>query len=550
MLRVNQFIGFGVGDVGTPGDIGGADIADYQPVNLDFGTEIVAVGAPAAFDERIREIGNVLYDPTDTGEEYKLVYTGYDGAYDGNDTFIGYAYSSDGVSWSKGGKLTLGADRNSEDPYLLKDGSTYYLYVEDKEDVPFRDIRCYTSSDFSTWTDQGEVLGPTGSGWESTDVSSPVVWIDGITWYMLYEGRKTTDQFGAIGLATSSDGLSWTRNGGNPVLVGQNATYSYAGPVSWANAISPDDIRKIGATYVLSFHASRLTGDNTNFRTGIATSTNLTTWTDAIGDPVACVAAPDGSVMFNPTPGTLYFIYVMPGDGIVMAEEGAGDSNWSSVKLYVSGYEYDASTRFYDISESWHLDTAVGNVQIDNAQSKWGPSSILFDGSGDRITYAHSADWDFGSGPFTIRLWARFAATETAANVFCSQYATASRAFAFDYFNNTIRFSYSTNGTATAATLTFAWTQSGSTWFHFEITRDSSGDVRAFVDGVQIGSTQAANVTIFNSTDALWVGAISTATPGNDFAGHMEGLEIIKGVALHTANFTPPSAPHTIGPVP
>lgn len=222
---------------------------------------------------------------------------------------------------------------------------------------------------------------------------------------------------------------------------------------------------------------------------------------------------------------------------------GATDPNFSSVVL-LSGFEgADASTTFDDESNSNHTLTAVGNAQIDTAQFKFGSSSLLLDGNGDRVTAADSANWNFGSGPFTIELFARFAATETAANVICSQWnaAASNRAWSFDYFNNTLRFSYTTNG-STTVTLTFAWTQSGGTWFHLALTRDGAGDVRAFIDGTQIGSTQAANVTIFDSTSNLWIGAIESSTPSNDFNGHIDELRITKGVARYTANFTAPTA--------
>jgi hypothetical protein len=220
----------------------------------------------------------------------------------------------------------------------------------------------------------------------------------------------------------------------------------------------------------------------------------------------------------------------------------ATDPNFASVKLLLGFDGTDAATSTTDESGSPHAMTFVGNAQIDTAQQKFGSASLLLDGNGDRLTTPDSADWDFGSGAFTIECFARFRITETGANVICSQYATGSRAWAFDYFSNTLRLSYSTSGTGTTATLTFAWTQSGGTWFHLAVTRDGSGNVRAFVDGTQVGSTQAAAVTFFNSTASLWVGAIETATPGNDFDGWIDELRITKGVARYTANFTAPTA--------
>ena len=230
------------------------------------------------------------------------------------------------------------------------------------------------------------------------------------------------------------------------------------------------------------------------------------------------------------------------GGGLVVP---ATDPNIASVVLLMGFPGSDGSASFVDESPAVHAITAVGNAQVDTAEFKFGDSSLLLDGSGDRLTSADSADWDFGSGPFTVEAHVRFALTETAANYLVSQWNSAdnNRAWGIQYFNNGWHFAYTTGGSnATAVTLSFAWTQSGGTWFHFALTRDGSGDVRAFVDGTQIGATQAANVTIFDSNQPLWIGAIASSTPANDFNGHMDEFRITKGVARYTANFTPPTA--------
>src|SRR5690606_37794865 len=101
--------------------------------------------------------------------------------YTGDNVSIGLATSSDGKTWTKKGPLNLG--RAAEDPYLVYYDGMFYLYVEDKEVTPARNIRLYTSTDLSTWLDRGDVLHYEPGTWESLDVSSPVVWIDEGVWY-------------------------------------------------------------------------------------------------------------------------------------------------------------------------------------------------------------------------------------------------------------------------------------------------------------------------------------------------------------------------------
>jgi hypothetical protein len=65
----------------------------------------------------------------------------------------------------------------------------------------------------------------------------------------------------------------------------------------------------------------------------------------------------------------------------------------------------NGSVSFLDGSgKTW---TAFGNAQISTAQSISGGASALFDGSGDYIQADNSADFNFGSGPFSIDFWMR-----------------------------------------------------------------------------------------------------------------------------------------------
>jgi len=168
---------------------------------------VIPTGAVGEWDEVMREIGNVLYDAADPDptKRYKTWYTGYCPPWATNTVYVGYAYSPDGMTWTKAGQIL---ERPLEDPYVMLHDGVYYLYVEDKEDVPFRNIRRYHSVDCVNWLDDGDVFDvqENGPAWESGDVSSPVVWIEGDTWYLLYEGRGSATG-GQIGLAWSSDGL-------------------------------------------------------------------------------------------------------------------------------------------------------------------------------------------------------------------------------------------------------------------------------------------------------------------------------------------------------
>ena len=69
---------------------------------------VIGFGGGGAFDEDGAEFPVVLYEPTDTGREWKMWYAAYPaGATPGDPTGMttGYAYSSDGLSWTKHGEV-------------------------------------------------------------------------------------------------------------------------------------------------------------------------------------------------------------------------------------------------------------------------------------------------------------------------------------------------------------------------------------------------------------------------------------------------------------
>ena len=231
------------------------------------------------WDQVMREIGNVIYDELDPdpARRYKLLYSGYTEPYAENNVYAGWAYSPDGFTWTKGGKVV---SRALEDPYVVICDGTYYLFAEDKEDVPFRNMRRFHSADFVNWVDDGDTLDIQSGGWppdwEAKDVSSPVVWIEDGVWYLLYEGRGGGYN-GKIGLATSSDGLNWVRDPANPVVDAELGAWD-------SGNIVPDDIVKRSGVYYLIYHGYGYT-EKSGFWCGIATSTDLHHWTRYAQNP-------------------------------------------------------------------------------------------------------------------------------------------------------------------------------------------------------------------------------------------------------------------------
>ena len=243
-------------------------------------------GASAGDQDRLlREPGNIVHHTgAPAGEEYKTYYSGSDDPYGGGDVAILAAKASTlGGTWTKLGAVIPNATLPGEDPWVYRDPATgtYHIWFENKTGGTNADgIAHYTSSDGITWSVENNTAIDNGAGgtWDENDVSSPIVWKEAAgDWRMLYEGRSPSQQ-GEIGYATAtSPNGSWTKSGSNPVM-----TRGTSG--AWDDfSVVADHLVKIGSTYWLIYHGSE---DGTIFRMGIASSTNLTTWTKAAHNPI------------------------------------------------------------------------------------------------------------------------------------------------------------------------------------------------------------------------------------------------------------------------
>ncbi len=184
---------------------------------------------------------------------------------------------SGGTDWDRGGVETI---------HVMKNGTTYMMWYcgyEVREEPPVTmKIGLATSSDGITWA--REVTNPVidkgvPGEWEDSWIESPSVVKVGDTYYMLYSGVKAPYQF-AIGLATSLDGIIWTKHTGNPVF--------YAEPANdWENAIVyAPSLYHDGSQFIMFYVGINSTTALDATRIGMATSHDCVTWTRSADNPV------------------------------------------------------------------------------------------------------------------------------------------------------------------------------------------------------------------------------------------------------------------------
>jgi hypothetical protein len=200
------------------------------------------------------------------------------------------------------------------------------------------------------------------------------------------------------------------------------------------------------------------------------------------------------------------------------------------------------SAGVYDAAKMNNMET-VGNAQLSTAVSKFGGSSMSFDGVGDYLTIPASTNFIFGTGDFTVEFWVQEVTSWNPAGG--SNYA---HWISLNSYTTGIMIRPNLTGTAVevwvgGTSYTFTTTLSLGIWYNIAVSRSSSS-MRFFVNGTQIGSTQTVSYNISTNT----ANTIGTAVHSTIevMQGYLDDLRITKGYARYTSNF---SAPTTAFPI-
>jgi hypothetical protein len=207
------------------------------------------------------------------------------------------------------------------------------------------------------------------------------------------------------------------------------------------------------------------------------------------------------------------------------------------------------SNRFIDNSTNALAITVAGNPSIQRFSpflptASYAPSvdggSGYFDGSGDYLSLAGNTAFTM-PGDFTAEAW-----------VYCNGYTNDYAAifgFSSDSESTGWNILVRTNGrlhfnvamTFTDATGTLPLNQ----WTHVALVRSGSGsgNVKLYVNGVADATTLTVTATA-TSPSTVMLGSYPGIT-SRAFNGYIMDARIVKGTAVYTANFTPPTAPLT-----
>lgn len=189
---------------------------------------------------------------------------------------------------------------------------------------------------------------------------------------------------------------------------------------------------------------------------------------------------------------------------------------------------YFENATIKDTRRKNNVETA-GDAQISTTQSKFGGASMYFDGTSDYLTIPAGNDFYLGTDMFTLEFWA---------------YPISNPNNGLFTFGNLAVSNLSGNWTVTTAGgggTSFS-PVSANQWQHVAIVRESvSGSVKAYLNGV-LGASISAGSNLAGSQ--LHIGFYFST--GYSFYGYIDDFRFIKGAAMYTANFTPPSSAYSI----
>lgn len=179
--------------------------------------------------------------------------------------------------------------------------------------------------------------------------------------------------------------------------------------------------------------------------------------------------------------------------------------------------------------------TVYGNTAVNTTTKKFGTGSIYFDGTGDYVGLANSADFNFGTGDFTIEMWLYVPTmakefyiiySDGGSNCYIAINKVSASAFKLEVYNTVVDILSTATNIATGV------------WNHLAISK-TAGNLKMFINGTLDSTT--AQGAFGSATNIPLIGESTSYTGQYQLAGYIDDLRITKGVARYTANFTPPT---------
>jgi hypothetical protein len=254
-----------------------------------------------------------------------------------------------------------------------------------------------------------------------------------------------------------------------------------------------------------------------------------------------------GTITTPPESDTTYNFTVVASDAqnqdssrafSVTAKTGEGVLFANNVLLiHADGTNNKNNHTFLDSSNNNFTITRNGNATQGSfspfSQTGW---SVFFDGTSDTITYTGGSSLNFGTSDFTIELWVNMANTNTFSPFLRPDDDGVFPEFGYDWSTSELKFQARNGVIATVSTTAVV----RNAWNHIAVSR-SGTSLRLFVNGTQVGSTVTNSTNFGSTTGTIRIGG-SSFSGSHNINGYLSNFRVVKGTALYTSNFTPPTA--------
>ena len=200
-------------------------------------------------------------------------------------------------------------------------------------------------------------------------------------------------------------------------------------------------------------------------------------------------------------------------------------------------YIADGSTSGHTIAVNGNTKTepfAPYDAQEYSAASHGG--SMYFDGAGDGVSAPNDTSFDIGSGDFTIETWL-YSSNPDTGYPFGKGDSTTASGTSFWMSGGAGSGLYLFHGGSYTIMQTGALPVNQ--WTHVAFVRNGT-NLTTYINGVSVHSI-TASITVNTTSNELDIGYY----PATAWTGSVTDFRFVKGTAVYTANFTPPTAPLT-----
>ena len=203
-------------------------------------------------------------------------------------------------------------------------------------------------------------------------------------------------------------------------------------------------------------------------------------------------------------------------------------------------YDTDPTSTYFTVNDAQQINGAgynyVAYLFAGGGSTAATARSVDFDGTGDDLRWASNTDFAMGTGDFTWEAWIK---PEHWNSNYHTVYCVGSGANTGGLWIGKVLGNFVVRAYSVADQLQTTEFPSVEQWTHVAVSR-SGTTLKLFYNGTEIKSV--TNSYDFAAGDDIWIG---NDAYDNRFIGKVSNLRLVKGTAVYTSSFRPPTAPLT-----